>query len=274
VDYRVRSGDTMSGIAARFGVSLAALEAANRQIANPALIFPNELVHIPGPAAPAGDLVPVVPSVVTYVVRAGDTMSAIAADHNLSLAALEAANPQVTNPDIIEPGEVLNILDGGSSRPSQPSQLATAPVSSAGAIPMGSVTYGRFAGAGNVAGWITEACRVMGLPPAFWVKGYEQLCSRESSGRPNAINNWDSNAHGPIQADGYPLHCSRGIAQCIPDTFASNHVSRTSQAIYDPVANIAASVHYVRNRYGVAPDGHNLAALVQQADPHRKPHGY
>jgi SLT domain-containing protein len=114
----------------------------------------------------------------------------------------------------------------------------------------------------------------MGLPPAFWVKGYEVLCIRESSGRPNAINHWDSNANGPIQADGYPLHCSRGIAQCIPDTFASNHVSHTSQAIYDPVANIAASVHYVRNRYGVAADGHNLAALVQQADPTRKPRGY
>ena len=275
MDYRVRSGDTMGGIAARFDVSLSALEAANPQIANPGLIFPNELVHIPGPAAPDGHLAPVHPAIVTYTVQSGDTMGSIAAAHNLTLAALEAANPHVTNPNVIQVGEILNITGGGGgSGGTGGGSGGTGAVSSAGAIAIGSVGYGRFTGNGSVASWITQACEVMGLPPTFWVRGYEVLCGRESSGRPNAINHYDSNAHGPIQADGYPLHCSRGIAQCIPDTFASNHVSRTSEAIYDPVANIAASVHYVRNRYGVAADGHNLAALVQQADPNRKPRGY
>ena len=79
---------------------------------------------------------------------------------------------------------------------------------------------------------------------------------------------------GPIQSDGYPLHCSRGIAQCIPDTFASYHQSNTSTDIYNPVSNIAASINYVRAHYGVAADGHDLAAKVQQADPSRPPRGY
>jgi LysM repeat protein len=269
VDYRVRSGDTMSGIAARFGVSLSALEAANLQIANPALIFPNELVHIPGPAGPDGHLTPVVPAIVTYTVQSGDTMSTIAAAHNMTLAALEAANPHVTNPNVIQVGEILNIIGGGTGGDDQP-----AIVSSAGAIPIGSVSYHTFTGHGTVAEWITQACQIMDQPPAFWVIGYETLCSRESSGWPNAINHHDQNAHGPIQADGFPLHCSRGIAQCIPDTFASNHISHTSEDIYDPVANIAASMHYVRGRYGVAADGHDLTALVQQADIRRRPKGY
>jgi LysM repeat protein len=268
VDYRVRAGDTMSGIAARFGVSLSALEAANQQIINPNLIFPNELVHIPGAASPASDLTSVVPAIVTYIVRSGDTMSAIAAAHNMTLSALEAANPQVANPNQIQPGEVLNLVGGGTGGQAGP------PVSPAGAISIGAVTYGRFGGDGSVAAWATEACEIMGQAAAFWVAGYLVLCSRESSGRPNAINHYDSNAHGPIQADGYPLHCSRGVAQCIPDTFAAYHMSNTSQDIYDPVANIAASMHYVRNRYGVAQDGHNLASLVQQADPNRYPCGY
>ena len=47
MDYRTHAGDTLSGIAARFDVSLAALEAANPQIADPDVIFPNELIHIP-----------------------------------------------------------------------------------------------------------------------------------------------------------------------------------------------------------------------------------
>lgn len=61
--YTVQSGDTLSGIAARSGVSLSAIEAANPQIHNPNLIYVNQKVDvpdgrsgvtpIPGPAAPA-----------------------------------------------------------------------------------------------------------------------------------------------------------------------------------------------------------------------------
>ncbi|HTT00256.1 MAG TPA: LysM peptidoglycan-binding domain-containing protein [Streptosporangiaceae bacterium] len=266
MDYRTRSGDTMSGIAERFGISLSALEAANPQIPNPDLIFPNELIHVPGAAAPGPGPEPVPPAVMTYVVRAGDTMASIAAAHSLTLAALEAANPQVTNPNLIHPGDVLNLVGGnGEIKPS---------VSSAAALSIGAVTYARYQGGGSIDGWITAACHALGVPAARWLPGYVTLCGRESSLAPNAINRHDLNAHGPLQSDGYPLHCSRGVAQCIPDTFAAYHEARTSTDIYDPVANIAASMRYVMARYGVAPDGSNLIARVQQADITRKPHGY
>jgi LysM repeat protein len=268
MDYRIRSGDTMSRIAAKFGISLPALEAANTQIKKPAIVFPNELVHIPSPAAPADDVAPVIPKIVTYVVQAGDTMSSIAAAHHLTLAALEAANPQASNPNLIQPGQVLNLTGGSSS--SAPPTTTPAPAG----MPIGAVTYARFTGSGDVPTWTTQACQIMRLPQANWVRGYTVLCGRESSGQANAINNYDSNALGPIQSDGYPLHCSRGVAQCIPDTFSSYHIAKTSQDIYDPVANIAASMHYVMNRYGVAEDASNLAELVQQADPTRSPRGY
>jgi LysM repeat protein len=260
---------TLSGIAAKFNVSLAAVEAANPQIRDPNKIFPNELVHIPASRASAHGPAPVPPHVVTYAVQPGDTMSGIADAHGISLAALVAANPQVTNPDIIHPGEVLNITGG------IPAHRGPSPgPSPKGAISIGTVTYGLYTGGGDVSAWTTRACAAMNVPPAHWVSGYQTLFARESSGRPNAINAWDSNAYGPIQSDGHPLHCSRGVAQCIPDTFASNHVAETSTDIYDPVANIAASIRYVMRRYGVSPDGHNLASLVQQADPSRRPHGY
>ena len=115
--------------------------------------------------------------------------------------------------------------------------------------------------------------QIVSTSPHITVGSYITLCARESSGNPNAINTSDSNAHGPIQSDGHPLHCSRGVAQCIPDTFSSNHVAETSTDIYDPVANIAASMRYVMRRYGVSSDGHDLAVLVQQADPNRPPMG-
>ena len=200
-----------------------------------------------------------------YRIRSGDTMSGIAVKFNVSLAALETANPQIANPNSISSGEVLNIPGGA------------VPMSSAdtgGAISIGAVTYGRYNGGGAVGSWASQACGIMGVPSANWVRGYEVLCGRESSGNANAVNTYDSNAHGAIQSDGHPLNCSRGAAQCIPGTFAGNHVARTSADIYDPVANIAASMRYVRNRYGVSSDGANLASLVQQADPSRPPRGY
>lgn len=46
-DYKVRAGDTLSSIASSHGVSLSALEAANRQISNPNRISIGETVHIP-----------------------------------------------------------------------------------------------------------------------------------------------------------------------------------------------------------------------------------
>ena len=45
--YTVRKGDTLWGIAKRYGVSLTALIAVNPQIKNPNLIYPGDRVRIP-----------------------------------------------------------------------------------------------------------------------------------------------------------------------------------------------------------------------------------
>lgn len=55
----------------------------------------------PKPAPPA--------HTTTYKVVEGDTLSGIAVHHKVSLAALEHANPQIKNPDLIFPGQVLHI---------------------------------------------------------------------------------------------------------------------------------------------------------------------
>jgi LysM repeat protein len=115
MSYKIQRGDTMSGIAARFGVSLGALEAANRQVHNPNLIYAGQSLNIPGKSD--GFQAPGNPSSGSYTVRSGDTMSGIAARRGLSLGALVRANPQVHNPNLIFPGQRLSIPGGDSYTP-------------------------------------------------------------------------------------------------------------------------------------------------------------
>ncbi|KOU60334.1 peptidoglycan-binding protein [Streptomyces sp. MMG1533] len=97
--------------------------------------------------------------------------------------------------------------------------------------------------ANNLDGWIREALDIMaqkGIPGSY--DGIYRNVMRESSGNPQAINNWDSNA-----AAGTP---SKGLLQTIDPTFQAYHVDGTSWDPYDPVANITAACNYAAARYG------------------------
>lgn len=54
----VQHGDTLSSIAARSGVSLASLIAANPQLANPNRIYPGDTIHVPGGNGGSGSTAP------------------------------------------------------------------------------------------------------------------------------------------------------------------------------------------------------------------------
>ena len=94
--YVVQSGDTINRIAVRHGVSAAALVSANGLGANPNALRVGQVLRIP--AASAGAAPKVVPTQIasssyqTYTVKGGDTLSAIAARHGVSVAAICAAN--------------------------------------------------------------------------------------------------------------------------------------------------------------------------------------
>lgn len=109
-----------------------------------------------------------------------------------------------------------------------------------------------------------------------WQEGYQTLIDRESSGRVHAIANGDMNAVGPMMADGGHRGSSRGLAQVTPSTFEAFWVPGTSKDIFDPVANIAASMNYVISdpKYHVSPSGVDLATKIAQANPRSQGGGY
>ncbi|MEU3451206.1 transglycosylase SLT domain-containing protein [Streptomyces thermolilacinus] len=97
--------------------------------------------------------------------------------------------------------------------------------------------------ANNLDGWIREALHIMkkhDIPGTY--EGIHRNIMRESSGNPNAINNWDINAR-----NGVP---SIGLLQVIKPTFDAYHVPGTKKSQWDPVANIVAACNYAADRYG------------------------
>ena len=120
MSYRVQSGDSMSAIASRLGVSLAALERANPQIANPNTIYPGQVLNVPGRrdtfTPPSGPR-PQPPSGGQYRVVPGDTLGSIASRHGVSLGDLERANPGIKNPNLIFVGEMISIPGGHAAPP-------------------------------------------------------------------------------------------------------------------------------------------------------------
>jgi len=105
--YTVHSGDTLSGIAAKEGVSLHSLIAANPQIHNPNLIYVGQHVNVPGGGSASASA--------NYTVARGDTLSSIASRNGVSLSSLISANPQISNPNLIYPGQTIHIPGGHGS---------------------------------------------------------------------------------------------------------------------------------------------------------------
>ena len=50
-----------------------------------------------------------------YTVKSGDTLSAIAARNGMSVQALELLNPQISNPNLIYPGQSINLSSASTA---------------------------------------------------------------------------------------------------------------------------------------------------------------
>lgn len=126
--YQIRPGDTLSGIAARYGTTVSALMKANPQIRNANLIYAGQSLQLPGSAdsfqaAPSG-------GGARYTVRPGDTLSAIGARFGVSYMEIARANG-IANPNLIYAGQQL-VIPGRGGAPSPAPAPAPGPGSVSG----------------------------------------------------------------------------------------------------------------------------------------------
>ena len=123
--YTVKAGDTLYAIALRYDTTVQTLASLNN-ISNPSLIRVGQVLILPGSG---GTTTPPPSSSTTYTVKAGDTLSAIAARYNTTVSSIAAAN-NITNVNLISIGQVLTIPGSGGTTTPPPSSSTTYTVKS------------------------------------------------------------------------------------------------------------------------------------------------
>lgn len=98
--YTVKSGDTLSQIGVTYHLTIRQLLDLNPWINDPNVIRIGDHIRISGKSTSPH-------TNATYKVVEGDTLSGIAAAHKMTLAQLEMLNPQIKDPNVIYPGQVI-----------------------------------------------------------------------------------------------------------------------------------------------------------------------
>ncbi|MGM9928364.1 MAG: LysM peptidoglycan-binding domain-containing protein [Bacillus sp. (in: firmicutes)] len=105
-DYTVKSGDSLWKISNANNVTVANLKTWNNLTSD--TIYPGQVLKISNEFTGNN-------TSATHVVVKGDTFYSIAKKYNMSMSALQALNPQITNINLIYIGQTINISGGASS---------------------------------------------------------------------------------------------------------------------------------------------------------------
>jgi LysM repeat protein len=107
----VVQGDTLLKIATRCGTTVSALLRANPELGNGNLIYPNQVLQLPGTilGTDGGYFI--------YIVARGDTLKGLATRFATTVDALLAANKDITNANVIYEGQRLTIYAAPTTPP-------------------------------------------------------------------------------------------------------------------------------------------------------------
>ncbi|RKW71654.1 LysM peptidoglycan-binding domain-containing protein [Galactobacter caseinivorans] len=255
--HTVRSGDTLSGISHRYGVSLSTLLRANGLKAS-SLIYPGQSIKLAGGAShgtapqPAANHKPratttstskaAVRSGGSYTIKAGDTLGSIAARNKVSLASLLKANGlQATS--VIYAGRTLKLSGAGNSAPAKSGSSAS---TSTGSIPKTFLHYTYSDSTNRNANASQAALRARSVPSPAQMRAIVASTARKMGVDPNlavahAMVESGLNARAVSPANAV------GVMQVMPGTgeWMGQSLGRKLNLL-DPYDNVTAGVAYIR----------------------------
>lgn len=132
VDVRqhvVMAGETLYKIAQQYGMTVDSLAQINN-LANPDVIVPGTVLKIPAVSSSAtrtATLPSTAQDVTLHLVAAGETLTQIANKYHVTLAALTSVN-NITDPNLIEVGDLLRIPGGAPATQDGGTKLRAMPV--------------------------------------------------------------------------------------------------------------------------------------------------
>lgn len=153
-----------------------------------------------------------------YLVQPGDTLSGIAASHSVSLAAVEAANPHISNFNLIFAGQTIELPEGSSAAtaitgsqaaPAQqsasvqhsvPVQQSAPSYSSPSSTASATATVHQSSSTGSSGYSSSSLSDIPGVPSSL----ASCVAYRESTDLQNPAAN--GNAYGIIPASGYNVY--------------------------------------------------------------------
>lgn len=233
----VSSGEHLTGIAARYGTTVAAIVAANR-LTNPSFILPGQRLVVGSAASAlaasaAPTTAPLIsapaqaPASVVHSVASGETLTAIAQRYGTTITAIAAANG-LENPSFIRTGTQLAIPQPAGTVP-----IASAPSGHDAQMPVAlRDLVAQRAAIGNALRAEAEA---VGLPPALAMAvGWQ-----ESGWQPGLTS-----SAGAV-----------GVMQLLPSTgeWVARSMLGSPVNVWDTASNIRAGVRLLKHyhdRYG------------------------
>jgi LysM repeat protein len=153
-------------------------------------------------------------ALVAYLVQPGDTLSGIAASHGTSLAAVEAANPKLADPNLIYAGQTVEIPEGSSAaQGSYTPQASTTPSTGSQSAPVQQQSAPSYSSPSSISSATAQTSSggssgyssgslsdVPGVPQGLAAC----VAYRESTNLQNPAAN--GNAYGIIPASGYNVN--------------------------------------------------------------------
>jgi morphogenetic protein associated with SpoVID len=119
--YTIESGDTLWCLSCKFNVPYEELLNVNPQITNPNFVYIGQIINIPSIDQNHTNTINTTDELNTsnpiqdnntYTVKSGDTLWCLSSKFNVPYEELLKANPQITNPNFIYIGQIINIPIG------------------------------------------------------------------------------------------------------------------------------------------------------------------